>query len=280
MAAHSTSEPALSTAWAQSQKQDAQRPSLLDLPRELRDLIYGFAFHVPGAILFYPKNPYEPERLLRAKIVRHKNAGAVEPKSVCTHISMGLLQTCRQLHAECTPVLYGDNFFHIMFLDINDIALAYRQLIRYVIVTTEVAYHIIDGDLDAVSHGWKRRLWPNILYSGKKALAQFPIVESVTVTMKPGVESTAWRPVFFVVGGKTAERRIELAAEWMLERCPLEDERLRDCLHLELLPPPGSMTKEEYAGSRFAPDEEDWDYTEFENAFELMKVLDLPTSPT
>ncbi|KAF1357468.1 hypothetical protein EJ07DRAFT_167643 [Lizonia empirigonia] len=213
-----TPQPVLSTAWAQSQKQDAQRPSLLDLPRELRDLIYGYAFH--------------PERLLRAKIVRYKNAGAVEPKSVCTHISMGLLQTCRQLYAE---------------------------------FTTEVAYHIIDGDLDAVSHGWKRRLWPNILYSGKKVLAQFPIVESVAVTMKPGVESTAWRPVLFVVGGTTAERRIELAAEWMLETCPLEDERLRDCLHLELLPPPGSMTKGEYAGSRFAPDEEDWDYTEFEN---------------
>lgn len=104
-------------------------------------------------------------------------------------------------------------------------------------------------------------------------LAQFPNVESLTVPMKPGVESTAWRPVFFAVGGKTAERRIELAAEWMLERCPLEDERLRDCLHLELVPPLGSISKEEYAGSRFAPDEEDWDYTEFENAFELMKAL-------
>ena len=230
-----TSSPVLSTAWAQSYKEDAHRLSFLDLPRELRDHIYSYTFHVSGAILVYTQNLYQPERTLRAKIVRNKNSGAVEPQSLSKHISMGL----------------------------------------HVTITTEAAHRIFGAklDLDSVSYGWKRRFWPSILESGKKIIVQFPNVENLTVSMKSGVESTAWRPAFFAVGGKTAERRIELAAEWMLERCPLEDERLHECLHLELVPPPGSISKEEYAGSRFAPDDEEWDYTEFENAFELMKAL-------
>lgn len=91
--------------------------------------------------------------------------------------------------------------------------------------------------------------------------------------MKSGAGSSAWRPAFFQLGGKTAERRIELAAEWMLERSPLKNERLHDCLHLEIEALPGTISREEYAGSRFAPDEEDWDCAEFENAFELMKAM-------
>ena len=270
-----TSSPVLSTAWAQSYKKDAHRLSFLDLPRELRDHIYSYTFHVSGAILIYTHNPYQPEPTLRAKIVRNKNSGAVEPQSLSEHTSMGLLQTCRQMHAESSPVLYGDNVFRIWLLSNTNLALAYRQLVRHITITTEAAHRIFGAklDLDSVSYGWKRRFWPSILENGKKIIMQFPNVENLTVSMKPGVESTAWRPAFFAVGGKTAERRIELAAEWMLERCPLEDERLHECLHLELVPPPGSISKEEYAGSRFAPDDEEWDYTELENAFELMKAL-------
>lgn len=274
MAGEASPLPELSTTWTQSYKQDELRLSFLDLPRELRDLIYSYALHASGAIFVYTRNPYRPVPRLTAKIVRYKKAGAVEPQRLSKQISTGLLLTCRQLHAECAPVLYGDNIFRILFLGDTTLALPYRQLVRHVTFTTEAAHRIFGLDLDYVSHGWRRRFWPNILDSGQKMLAQFPNVQSLTVPMKPGVESTSWRPAFFAVGGKTADRRIELAAEWMLQRCPIDDDRLRDSLHLELVPPPGSISKEEYAGSRFAPDDEEWDYTEFENAFELMKALD------
>lgn len=265
----------LSTAWSQSNKDDLCRLSFLDLPRELRDIIYAYAFHVTGAIFIYTKDPYQPERKFRSKVVRYRGSGAADPLSVYTQISTGLLQSCRQLHAEAAPVLYGDNTFRIWFLGKTNVAPAYRQLVRYVTLTTEAAYRIFNTrDLDTTSHGWKHRFWPAILDSGGRMLAQFPNVESITVPMKSGSEASAWRPAFFALGGKTADRRIELAAEWMLERTKFADERLRDCLHLELEPPPGSISREEYAGSRFAPDEEEWDYTEFENAFELMKALD------
>lgn len=265
--------PVLSTVWSQSHKQDAHTFSFLDLPRELRDLIYAYTFHVSGTIFIYTKDPTQPERRVRAKIVRHRNIGKPEPQSVYKHISMGLLRTCRQLHAETAPVLYGDNIFRIWVMNKDHLALEYRQLIRRVIFTAESSHRIFGPrDLDAVSYGWRNKFWPSILDGGEKALAQFPNVENITVPMNTG-EAPGWTPVMFAIGGKTAERRIELAAEWMLERSPLKDERLRDCLHLELVPPPGSIFKWEYAGSRFAPDEDDWDCTEFENAFELMKVL-------
>ncbi|KAF1933267.1 uncharacterized protein M421DRAFT_51966 [Didymella exigua CBS 183.55] len=265
----------ISTAWSQSSEKDPCRISFLDLPRELRDFIYAYAFHVTGAIFIYTKNPYQPEPKLRSKIVRYRGSGAAEPMSVHKQVSIGLLQSCRQLHAESAPVLYGDNTFRIWFLGKTNLTLAYCQLVRHVTLTTEAAYRIFNSrDLDSTSHGWRNRFWPAILDSGRKMLARFPNVESITVPMKSGTESSTWRPAFFALGGRTADRRIELAAEWMLERTKFPDERLRDCLHLELEPSPGSISKEEYAGSRFAPDEEEWDYTEFGNAFELMKALD------
>lgn len=265
----------LSTTWSQSHKFESRRVGFLDLPRELRDLIYAYTFHVTGAIFVYTKDPYQPERKVRSKIVRYMGSGAADPLSVYKQVSIGLLQSCRQLHAESAPVLYGDNTFRIWFLGKTSLASIYCQLVRYVTLTTEAAYRILNTrDLDTTSHGWRNRFWPAILDSGAKMLAQFPNVESITVPMKPGTDSPAWRPAFFALGGRTADRRIELAAEWMLERTTFPSERLRDCLHLELEPSPGSISMEEYAGSRFAPDEEEWDYAEFGYAFELMKALD------
>jgi hypothetical protein len=45
-------------------------------------------------------------------------------------------------------------------------------------------------------------------------------------------------------------------------------------LRLELVPPAGRISKHEFEGSRFAPDEdeEEWDYNEFADAFEVMRL--------
>lgn len=267
-------EGELSTAWSESNKQDTHRLSFLDLPRELRDLICSYTFNVTGAIFIYTKNPYQPERILRAKIVRHQDRGPSEPQSLYRHISTGLLQTCRQLHAESAPALYSANTFHIWLLSKTNLAGAYRQLLRHVTFTTEAAHWIFNPrDLDAVSHGWKHRFWPSILDSSTKTLAQFPRLETLTVLLKPGVVAPTWRPAFFAVGGKTAARRVELAALWLRDRCPLAHGRVRDCLRLELVAPLGRISEEEYRGSRFVPDEEEWDFEEFAVAFGIMKAL-------
>ncbi|KAF2997170.1 hypothetical protein E8E13_005875 [Curvularia kusanoi] len=270
-----TAQPDLSTAWSKSHKHDTSKLSFLDLPRELRDLVYAHALHVTGAVFVYTHNPYQPNCSLRAKCVRYKNRGPAEPQPLSSIVSTGLLQTCKQLHAEACPVFYSDNVFLIWLSRWSTLALGYRQLIRHVIINSDSADRIFGRklDLDAVSHGWKFRFWPRILDSSEKMLEQFPNVESLYVPLKSGAESSAWRPAFFALGGKTAERRVELAAEWMLGRSPLTDERVRDCLHLELEALPGSISREEYAGSRFAPDDEEWDYAEFEHAFELMKAM-------
>ncbi|KAF3046320.1 hypothetical protein E8E11_009066 [Didymella keratinophila] len=275
----------LSTEWHQSYKDDPCRISILDLPRELRDIIYAYTFHVTGAIFIYNTDPYRPQPKLKSKVVRYRGIGAADPVGVYEQVSTGLLRSCRQLHAECAAVLYGDNTFRIWSLGKKNLTLSYRQLVRYATLTTEATYRIFNTrDLDTTSHGWRNRFWPAILDSAGKMLAQFPNIESITVPMKPTTEvrqpdslrevPSSWRPAFFDLGGRTADRRIELAAKWMLERTKFPDERLRDCLHLELEPSPGSISREEYAGSRFAPDEEEWDYAEFGHAFELMKALD------
>lgn len=69
---------------------------------------------------------------------------------------------------------------------------------------------------------------------------------------------------------KTRDQRISLAAAWLKIKCPLELEKLRHCLQLEIVPAAGYM-KDDYEGSRFSTEEE-WDSSEFTEAFEKMKA--------
>jgi hypothetical protein len=265
------------TTWTQSHKAHPTHLSFLDLPRELRDLIYSHALHVSGALFIYTPNLHRSFPLFKAKIVRYKALGAVEPQSVYKRISTGLLRTCRQLHAESSPVLYGDNVFRIWLASDSGLALRYREMVRHVTFTTEEAQRVFSPKLDIalVRHGWKRRFWPSIIDSAEKLLAQFPNVDCLSVLVSPGGEvGAAWRPAFFANGDETPEERVEGAARWLREMCPVDDERVKEVLRVELVPPKGSISREEYVGSRFAPEEGEWDYEEFRWAFELMKVLD------
>lgn len=266
-----TGQPDLSIAWSQSHKLDTAKTSFLDLPRELRDLIYGHIFHVPGAISIYKEELFSTT--FKAQNVRYRNHGPAETQSLFqTSLYTALLRSCRQLHAEACPVFYSDNIFRIEQLaeGTYNLALPYRLLVRRVVVAN--FYHGGMPDLDHLDH-WTCRLWPEVLVQSGKLLNRFPNIESLTVPIRVGSRKTDWMPACFKLGGKTAEARVELAASWMLGRSPLRDEKLRDCLHLELEAPRGKIWREEYAGSRFAPDENEWDYEEFEDAFELMKVL-------
>lgn len=252
----------------------------LDLPRELRDYVYGFAFRVHGAIFIYSPNPYAIRPVAKAMIVRHEGRGPFEPQPLGNIIPMKLMQTCRQLHAECSAVLYGENVFRIWFLSDTELTLAYRQLVRNVILTAEVDHRVFGTALEEVSYGWKRRFWPTIISNGINMLERFPGLETLTFPLKPPRHGEIWRPAFFAVENKTRAQRVALAANWMKPRCPLENERLRACLQLELVPPSGSskVAKDDYKGSRFAPEEDEdeeqeWDCTEFRDAFELMKTL-------
>jgi hypothetical protein len=268
-----TAQPDLSVAWSQSHKLDTAKISFLDLPRELRDLIYAHIFHVPGAIFIYKEEVLTHSVTFKAKNVRYRNHGPAETQSLFqTGLYTALLRSCRQLHAEACPVFYSDNIFRIMQLAevTYNLALPYRLLVRRVVVAD--IYHGGMPDLDHVDH-WTCRLWPIVLVQSGKLLDRFPNIESLAVPIKVGRRETDWMPACFKLGGETAEARVELAARWMLGRSPLRDERLRDCLHLELEAPRGKIWREEYAGSKFAPDEDEWDYKEFEDAFELMKVL-------
>jgi hypothetical protein len=106
-------------------------------------------------------------------------------------------------------------------------------------------------------------------------LERFPNLESLTFPLRPPRHGTIWRPASLTVENTTREQRVALAASWMKLRCPWENEKLRECLYLEVVPPPG-LLKEEYKGSRFVPeDDEDrvWGCAEFADAFELMKNM-------
>ncbi|KAJ4320734.1 hypothetical protein N0V94_003266 [Neodidymelliopsis sp. IMI 364377] len=269
--------PHLPTTWTQSHKAHATHLSFLDLPRELRDQIYTHALHVPGALFIYSPNLHRSFPLFKAKIVRHKALGPTEPQSVYDRLSTGLLRTCRQLHAESSPVLYCSNVFRIWLPSDSGLALQYRNMVRHVTFTTEEAQRVFSPKLDIalVRHGWKRRFWPGIIDSAEKLLVQFPHVHCLSVLVSPGQEvGAAWRPAFFANGDESAEERVEGAARWLSDVCPVADERVKEVLSVELVPPKGSIAREEYVGSRFAPEEGEWDYEEFAWAFELMKVLD------
>ncbi|KAH7355808.1 hypothetical protein BKA66DRAFT_575148 [Pyrenochaeta sp. MPI-SDFR-AT-0127] len=272
-------QPNATISWVQSYKASSQ-VGFLDLPRELRDYVYGFAFRVHGAIFIYSPNPYAVRPIAKAMIVRHKGYGPVEPQPLGNIIPMALMRTCYQLHAECSAVLYGENVFRIWFLSDTELTLAYRQLVRHISLTAEVDHRVFGSSLEEVSYGWKRRFWPTIITNSTSMLERFPSLETLTFPLKPPRHGELWRPAFFAVEHKTRAQRVALAANWMKPRCPFENERQRQCLQLELVPSSRQqkVSLDEYKGSRFAPEEDEdedmeqeWDCTEFTDAFELMK---------
>lgn len=248
----------------------------LDLPRELRDQIYQYAFRARGAIFMYSPNPYVDQPLAKAMIVRYKDEGPIEPCAIAAMIPMALLKTCRQVHAEGSAVLYGDNIFRIWFLSDNELGLPYRLQVRHVIFTAEIDHRIFGHDLEEVGYWWKRRFWPSVTKNGQNMLDRFPQLATLTLPLKPPRHGEVWRPAFMNARHKTRDQRIALAASWMKLRCPWEHEALRRCLRLDIESlPPSKLSKEEYEGSRFAPDEDDdtsWDSSEFTEAFQLMKL--------
>ena len=238
-------QPDLSVTWSQSYKHDTAKHSFLDLPRELRDLIYAHIFHVPGAIYLYSRKvltrsatTWAIEVIGEAVNVRYRNRGppAKRAQSMSkTAVSTALLRSCRQVHAEACPVFYSDNVFRVPLLtekDTYSIALPYRLLVRRVVIHD--LYHGGTPDLGEVREvrgekiGWEFELWPIILVESGKLLDRFPEMESLVVPIKADRTETGWVPTCFKLGGETAEARVELAAKWMLERSPLRNEKLRD----------------------------------------------------
>ncbi|OAL05527.1 hypothetical protein IQ06DRAFT_69387 [Phaeosphaeriaceae sp. SRC1lsM3a] len=264
-----------SLEWVQSAKDNPNKLSFLDLPRELRDDVISYAFRVQGAIFMYSPNPYNNRRLTyKARVVRHGNKGPIEPLHLGRLIPLPLMFTCRQMHAECSPVLYRDNVYRVGPLNPLETSLVYRQLIKHVVYMADADPRLYGAHLDEVNYAWKRRFWPSVVSGGAKTLEQYPNIETLTVMLtSPGGQM--WRPAFFAVDNKTKQQRIALAVGWMHPRCPLNNERLRACLRLELNPS-ARFFRDEYKGSRFAPeesDDEEWACAEFAEAFRVVMSL-------
>jgi hypothetical protein len=104
-----------------------------------------------------------------------------------------------------------------------------------------------------------------------KLLDRYPNLETLTFPIKSNQVGVTWRPAF-LAAQKTKEQRIALAARWLGINCTMKDERLRQVLHLEILPSSG-LTKEAFEGSRFhyIEEEDDYDGTELAQAFQQMK---------
>jgi hypothetical protein len=155
-------------------------------------------------------------------------------------------------------------------------SLVYRQLVRHVIFIADADLRLYKTNLDEVNYGWKRRLWPSIVSGGAETLKRYPNLETLTVILASPNYGQPWRPAFFAVQNKTKEQRIALAVRWLQSRCPLENERLRACLRMEVTPP-AMLSKDDFSGSIFSPDDNEeieWDCTEFSEAFKI--VMSLP----
>lgn len=273
------SERNLSIEWHQSYKADPHRTGFLDLPLEIRDYIYSFALRVEGAIFMYSPNLYSNRRpIYKARIVRHGNAGPIEPQRLGRCIALSMLQTCKQLHAECSLVFYGENIYRLGPLNDIDTSVVYRQLVRHVVYIADADLRIYQTNLDEVNYGWTRRLWPSIISGGTATLERYPNLETMTITLTSPryVHHRPWRPAFFAVYNKTRAQRIAYAVRWLKPRCPLQNERLRDCLRVEMHTPPWeALSKEDFKNSWFADavEEDDWDFAEFAEAFRVVKSL-------
>jgi hypothetical protein len=174
------------------------------------------------------------------------------------------MRTCRQLHAECRGVLYGHNVFRLYMSDAPFVPF-YQNLVRHITFTTDADHRIFGDDLETVSYWWRKRFWPDIITKSTKILDRFPSLETLTFPIQLNRSGQTWRPAFLASDLKTREQRIVVAASWMAAQCPFENEKLRKCLHLEIMP-----------ASSFSAHE--WDPAEFTEAFELMKLTSATAS--
>ncbi|EMD65039.1 hypothetical protein COCSADRAFT_141515 [Bipolaris sorokiniana ND90Pr] len=265
--------------WTQSHNRDETAIGFLDLPRELRDLVYDFAFRIQGALLIYTRDPTAARLVARAMNIQHAGRGPSAPQPLVNGaLPVALLRTCRQLNAESSPILYSANVFSSWNARLLELSLAHRNLLVRHIVMEASPRGIFDKSLEHVEYCWKNRFWPEILKSGKALLDYFPNLESLTFSLKPPRGDELWRPGFFAVGGnKTREQRVGIVALWMSLGCCWADadQGLKACLHLEMGRQPARIGRDEFVGSKFAPEEEEddgvWDYTEFADAFDRMK---------
>ncbi|KAF2276335.1 uncharacterized protein EI97DRAFT_35704 [Westerdykella ornata] len=268
--------------WVQSYKAVPQATGFLDLPRELRDLIYQYAFGIEGAIFIYSTDAYHVRRNAKAVIVRHKGLGPQSPLAISKSVPISLFRTCKQLHAESLPFLYSRNLFRL-YASNTDFAPRYRGYVRNVVFSTDSMIHkqVFDRNVETVGYAWRRRFWPDVLQKSKRLLTTYPNLQTLTFAIKSSKPGETWRPAFMAAENRTRKQRVAVAAAWMRPWCPfandLEEEKLRRCLLLEIVPGspgPGSRgegkdeEEDEYRGSRFEPEEE-WDCGEFAEAWKL-----------
>lgn len=161
-----------------------------------------------------------------------------------------------------------------MFESNTGITHTYGPLVRNLLYSMHADSRIYRNNLDEVRYGWERRFWPSVLEAATRIMDRFPNLETFTIQISPPKYGQEWIPAFFAVQHKTRAQRVELAARWMRARCPLENERLRACLQLELTLAPG-LSAEDFKRSKFAPDEdeESWDPKEFHDAFQRAKNI-------
>lgn len=243
----------------------------MDLPKELRNFVYDYAFRVPGAIFIYCSDAYAWRPLLKGKIVKYKNEGPSEPQQVQDVIPTDLLRTCRQIFAEGAEVLYGRNVFRLYMSNI-DFLPASRHLVKHITFTMEAGRGIYNADLEVMSYWWRKVFWPNIVDKSTKLLDRYPNLATLTFPIKSDQVGVTWRPAFLAAQQKSRKHRIAVAARWLAINCPMRDDRLRQVLHLELMPS-NALTKEDFEGSRlyYMDDEDEWDGTELAEAFQEMK---------
>ncbi|KAF2733556.1 hypothetical protein EJ04DRAFT_605281 [Polyplosphaeria fusca] len=256
--------------WSQSYKSTPSAIGFLDLPRELRQIVYDYAFRVSGAIFFFDSERSYFRRVIQAKVVRLLDEGPAEPQSMSSAVTMALLRSCRQVHAECCEVLFGSNVFQT-YESALELAPAYSTFLRHIIYIAGTDQRIYMRSMDTFMYIWRSKFWPHVTERSAVFLQRYQNLESLTIPIKSDLYGKTWRPPIMSSDNKTREQRVRIAAGWLKSLCVFQNDRLRKCLHLEILP----YSKKEYEYSKFAPevDEMEWDCREFGEAFELMKTL-------
>jgi hypothetical protein len=83
---------------------------------------------------------------------------------------------------------------------------------------------------------WIRRLWPEIQNNDHAILDHFLNLETLAFLLKPLQHEPVGQLSLSDLESDTREQRIAIAASWMELRCSVENQRLQECLDLEVVP--------------------------------------------
>lgn len=194
--------------------------SLLDLARELRDMIYAYALVHPKSISVH---------IGRVHVVGQKITQLRQSSRARSDNSLALLRTCKQIHSEASQLFYGKNKFELLRClnlptDRRSATYSSYQPTLSITYTPFVRHFSLDYSEFGLSFDIST-LWRHFVAESNEITKVFPNLKSLELTV-PCKRTPRWDDLFLRPVGVTKEQQVVRVQKWIRTMAILDNSRM------------------------------------------------------